>query len=160
MSRRPRLQGASGEYVTVPDINSVPGSGGIRGPIGLGFRVPCLVISPYSRGPLKCSTVLDHTSQLKLLRTRFGVPVPNLTQWRDQTVGDMTTAFNFAVPPNPSKPNLEHPVLAALPKLPQCVPNAILGSTVNTSIPYRVPYPQTMPTQETAPARGTPSGIC
>jgi phospholipase C len=154
------MPGTLGEFVTVPDINAVPGSGGIRGPIGLGFRVPTFVISPYSRGPLKCSTVLDHTSQLKLLRTRFGVPVPNLTQWRDQTVGDMTTAFNFAVPPNPSKPNLEHPVLAALPKLPQCVPNAILGSTVNTSIPYRVPYPQTMPTQETAPARGTPSGIC
>ncbi len=72
----------------------------------------------------------------------------------------MTTAFNFAAPPNPSRPDLEHPVLAAIPKLPQCVPNAILGSTVNTSIPYRVPYPQTMPTQESGPARGTPSGIC
>jgi phospholipase C len=103
---------------------------------------------------------LDHTSQLKLLRTRFGVPVPNLSPWRDQTVGDMTTAFNFAVPPNPSRPSLDHPVLAALPKLPQCVPNAVLGSTVKTSIPYRVPYPQSMPTQETAPLRGTPSGIC
>nr|WP_205781620.1 phospholipase C [Mycobacterium alsense] len=154
------MPGTPGEFVTVPDINAVPGSGGIRGPIGLGFRVPTFVISPYSRGPLKCSTVLDHTSQLKLLRTRFGVPVPNLSAWRDQTVGDMTTAFNFAVPPNSSKPNLEHPRLAALPKLPQCVPNAILGSTIKTSIPYRVPYPQTMPTQETAPARGTPSGIC
>ncbi|OQZ87972.1 phospholipase [Mycobacterium alsense] len=154
------MPGTPGEFVTVPDINAVPGSGGIRGPIGLGFRVPTFVISPYSRGPLKCSTVLDHTSQLKLLRTRFGVPVPNLSAWRDQTVGDMTTAFNFAVPPNSSKPNLEHPRLAALPKLPQCVPNAILGSTLKTSIPYRVPYPQTMPTQETAPARGTPSGIC
>jgi phospholipase C len=152
--------GTQGEFVTVPDINAVPGSGGIRGPIGLGFRVPTFVISPYSRGPLKCSTVLDHTSQLKLLRTRFGVPVPNLTPWRDMTVGDMTTAFNFAVPPNSSRPNLEHPRLAALPKLPQCVPNAVLGSTIKTSIPYRVPYPQTMPGQEAAPARGTPSGIC
>jgi phospholipase C len=97
---------------------------------------------------------------LKLLRTRFGVPVPDLSQWRDQTVGDMTTAFNFAVAPNPSKPNSEHPLLAAIPKLSQCVSNAILGSTVKASIPYRVPYPQTMPTQETAPGRGTPSGIC
>ena len=119
-----------------------------------------LARTPYIRGPLKCSTVLDHTSQLKLLRTRFGVPVPNLSQWRDQTVGDVTASFDFAVPPNPSKPKLDHPLRAAIPKLPQCVPNAILGSTVNTSFPYRVPYPQTMPTQETAPARGTPSGIC
>jgi phospholipase C len=72
----------------------------------------------------------------------------------------MTSAFNFAVPPNPAKPNLEHPLLAAVPKLGQCLPNVVLGSTVNTSIPYRVPYPQTMPSQETAPVRGTPSGLC
>jgi phospholipase C len=31
--------GTPGEYVTVPDINAVTGSGGIRGPIGLGYRV-------------------------------------------------------------------------------------------------------------------------
>ena len=40
----------------------------------------------------------------------------------------MTTAFNFATPPNPSRPNLDHPVLAAIPKLPQCVPNVALGT--------------------------------
>lgn len=34
-----------------------------------------------------------HTSQLKLIRRRFGVPVPNLTAWRDQTVGAMTSAL-------------------------------------------------------------------
>lgn len=152
--------GTPGEYVTVPDINSVTGSGGIRGPIGLGNRVPCFVISPYSRGPLMVHTTLDHTSCLKLISARFGVPVPNISAWRNSTVGDFTTAFNFAAPPNPSRPNLDHPVLAALPKLPQCVPNAVLGTTVKTSIPYRVPYPQTMPTQETAPARGIPSGLC
>ena len=75
--------GTPGEYVTVPDINSVTGSGGIRGPIGLGFRVPCFVVSPYSRGPLMVHTTFDHTSQLKLIGTRFGVPVPNLTAWRE-----------------------------------------------------------------------------
>ena len=95
-----------------------------------------------------------------MIGKRFGVPVPNLTAWRNATVGDMTSTFNFAVPPNPSKPNLDHPRLAALPKLPQCVPNVVLGSTVKTSIPYRVPYPQSMPTQETSPARGIPSGHC
>ncbi|MFV4465981.1 hypothetical protein ACNJTM_03745, partial [Mycobacterium tuberculosis] len=29
-----------------------------------------------------------------------------------------------------------------------------------TAIPYRVPFPQSMPTQETAPTRGIPSGLC
>ncbi|VBA41293.1 Phospholipase C 2 [Mycobacterium innocens] len=97
--------GTPGEYVTVPDINAVPGSGGIRGPIGSGFRTPCIVISPYSRGPLMVHDTIDHTSTLKLISARFGVPVPNLSAWRNGVVGDMTSTFNFAVPPNPSKPN-------------------------------------------------------
>lgn len=154
--------GTPGEYVTVPDINAVTGSGGIRGPIGLGFRVPCLVISPYSRGPLMVHDTFDHTSQLKLIRARFGVPVPNLTAWRDGLVGDMTSTFNFGTPPNSSKPHLSHPLLAAVPKLPQCIPNVVLGTTDGTlpAIPYRVPFPQVMPGQETAPVRGIPSGLC
>jgi phospholipase C len=154
--------GTAGEYVTVPDIDAVPGSGGIRGPLGLGFRVPCLVVSPFSRGGLKVSDTFDHTSQLKLIRTRFGVPVPNMTAWRDGVVGDMTSTFNFASPPNPGKPNLNHPLLAAVPKLPQCIPNVVLGTTdgVLPSIPYRVPYPQLMPTQESTPVRAVPSGLC
>ncbi|OSC37334.1 phospholipase C [Mycobacterium decipiens] len=154
--------GTPGEFVTVPDIDAVSGSGGIRGPIGLGFRVPCLVISPYSRGPLMLSDTFDHTSQLKLIRARFGVPVPNLTAWRDGVVGDMTSAFNFATPPNSTRPNLSHPLLAAVPKLPQCIPNVVLGTTNGAlpSIPYRVPFPQSMPTQETTPVRGVPSGPC
>ncbi|MET2801091.1 phospholipase, partial [Mycobacterium tuberculosis] len=77
-------------------------------------------------------------------------------------VGDMTSAFNFAAPPNSTRPNLSHPLLGALPKLPQCIPNVVLGTTDGAlpSIPYRVPYPQVMPTQETTPVRGTPSGLC
>ena len=31
-------------------IDKVDGCGGMRGPIGLGYRVPCFVISPHSRG--------------------------------------------------------------------------------------------------------------
>jgi phospholipase C len=151
--------GTPGEYVTVPDINAVEGSGGIRGPIGLGFRVPCFIISPYSRGPLMVHDRFDHTSQLRLIETRFGVPVPNLTAWRRSVTGDMTSAFNFAVPPNPSPPNLDHPSLNMVSKYPQCIPNVALG-TFQYGVPYRVPYPQTMPTQETSPGRGIPSGLC
>ncbi len=138
------------------------GSGGIRGPIGLGYRVPCIVISPYSRGPLVVSDTFDHTSQLRLIETRFGVPVPNLTPWRRSVTEDMTSAFNFAVPPNPSRLKLDPPLLNALPRLPQCVPNAVLGSLGGAAVanPYRVPYPQVPPTQETTSARGTPSGPC
>jgi phospholipase C len=74
----------------------------------------------------------------------------------------MTSAFNFASPPNVGQPNLSHPLLAAVPKFPQCVPIVVLGTTDGTlpSIPYRVPYPQMMPAQESVPVRGIASGIC
>jgi phospholipase C len=149
----------AGEYIpNSVNINNVQGSGGVRGPIGLGYRVPALVISPFSRGGLVAHEVFDHTSQLKLIGKRFNVPVPNLTEWRNSVVGDMTSAFNFGAAPDPSRPDWGNPVLRALPTLPLCAPNAALG-TVNLGIPYQVPYPQTMPVQETSPTRGTPSGV-
>ena len=52
------------------------------GPIGLGFRVPMLVISPFSRGGFVCSRTFDHTSLLRFLERRFGPEVPNLSKWR------------------------------------------------------------------------------
>ncbi|WP_235626873.1 hypothetical protein, partial [Mycobacterium tuberculosis] len=33
-------------------------------------------------------------------------------------------------------------------------------SFLNEGLPYRVPYPQTTPVQESGPARPIPSGIC
>jgi phospholipase C len=80
--------------------------------------------------------VFDHTSQLKFDGKRFGVQVPNMTAWRDRKVGDLTSAFNFAVPPNPTAPNLNHPALDALPKLPQCVSNVLLGTVGLNPSPY------------------------
>src|SRR5262249_14593665 len=62
--------GTAGEFLTVEPLPSI--AGGIRGPIGLGFRVPMLVISPYSRGGFVCSETFDHTSLLRFLETRFG----------------------------------------------------------------------------------------
>jgi phospholipase C len=75
-------------------------------PIGLGFRVPCLVISPFSRGGYVCGTTFDHTSTLRLLEARFGVEVPNLSKWRRETCGDLTTAFGFGEAPRLDVPNL------------------------------------------------------
>ena len=58
-------------------------------PIGLGFRVPCLVISPFSRGGVVNGGVFDHTSQLQLLARRFGVSMPNVSDWRRGAVGNL-----------------------------------------------------------------------
>jgi phospholipase C len=61
-----------------------------------GFRVPLIVISPWT-GPHQVShTVRDHTSILKLIETRFGLPP--LTA-RDADADDMREFFNFSTPP-------------------------------------------------------------
>jgi phospholipase C len=89
-------------------------------PIGLGFRVPCLVISPFSRGGYVCSDTFDHTSTLRLIESRFGVEVPYLTAWRRQTCGDLTTAFGFGEPPDvtfPSLPNTHEALRIAVQQL-------------------------------------------
>src|SRR3984893_11194967 len=99
--------GTPGEYVTAPAVPdpTVAGSPAISGPIGLGFRVPMLIISPFSRGGFVSSDLFDHTSVLRFLETRFGAEVPNLSAWRRATVGDLTSALNFKKP-DQSIPNL------------------------------------------------------
>jgi phospholipase C len=147
--------GTPGEYITAQSVVLDPttiGSPAITGPIGLGFRVPTLVISPFSRGGFVSSDLFDHTSVLRFLETRFGAEVPNLTAWRRATVGDLTTAFNFAKP-DQSIPNLPATVLPISEAIQQCAGN-LAGFT-----PYTAPTPQTMPTQETGTAR-RPSGTC
>jgi len=88
--------GTPGEYLSVQDITR--SAGGVAGPIGLGFRVPMIIVSPFSRGGFLSSEVFDHTSILRFLESRFGVEVPNLSEWRRQITGDMTSAFNFKRP--------------------------------------------------------------
>lgn len=85
--------GTAGEYLTVPDVTG--DADGITGPIGLGFRVPMMIVSPFSRGGFLCSDVFDHTSILRFLEARFGAEVPNLSEWRREVTGDLTSAFNF-----------------------------------------------------------------
>jgi phospholipase C len=96
--------GTAGEYLTVNPLP--PEAQGIDGPIGLGFRVPTIIASPWTTGGLVCSDVFDHTSVLFFLQEVFGAKVQNVSKWRKKTVGDLTTAFNFAAKPNTKKPKL------------------------------------------------------
>ena len=146
--------GTLGEFVTAPAVPdpTVIGNPPITGPIGLGFRVPMLIISPFSRGGFVSSDLFDHTSVLRFLETLFGAEVPNLSVWRRSMVGDLTSALNFKNPDR-SIPNLP-PTLPAIPQaIQQCIAN-LAGTT-----PYTVPTVQTAPTQESGTAN-PPSGIC
>jgi phospholipase C len=64
-------------------------------PIGAGFRVPCIIVSPWTQGGYVASETFDHTSVLRFLEVLTGVPIPNLTAWRRSTFGDLTSAFGF-----------------------------------------------------------------
>ncbi|MFF0387156.1 phosphocholine-specific phospholipase C [Kitasatospora sp. NPDC004615] len=65
-------------------------------PMGLGVRVPMVVVSPWTRGGVVDSTVYDHTSVIRLLERRFGVAEPNISPWRRAVTGDLTNLFDFS----------------------------------------------------------------
>jgi phospholipase C len=75
------------------------GERGRTGPIGLGFRVPLVIASPWSRGGAVCSQVFDHTSILQLLEKvlshKTGKPIreTNISAWRRTVCGDLSSVF-------------------------------------------------------------------
>jgi phospholipase C len=162
--------GTPGEYLTKTPTY---GSNDPAGPIGLGFRVPTLVISPFSSGGFVCSDVLDHTSTLRFIESRFGVAVPNLTDWRRRTVGDMTGAINFAGGRIGTSQALRELVdnakivistqIAAqtLDFVDEDCPVNLYGDDVGVGIgpkAYPIPKRQKLPSQEPGKAR-RPSGL-
>jgi phospholipase C len=108
-------------------------------PIGPGPRVPMLIISPWTRGGHVCSQVFDHTSTLRFLETWTGVQETNISSWRRQLCGDLTSAFDFA------HPDYSQPVF----------PDAI-GVWCGTGIDPAVPSPQSMPVPEFGVKPGRP----
>ena len=119
-------------------------------PIGLGFRVPMLVVSPFSQGGFVCRDTFDHTSLLRFLERRFGVEVPFLTPWRRSVTGDLTAAFNFA------RPRFAPPRIApATPWNPAQHPECATEEATMAPSPF--PTSQSVPAQE-AGHRPSPSG--
>ena len=84
--------GTVGEYPTKRSPTGIDPAGL---PIGAGFRVPCIIVSPWTAGGWVCSEPFDHTSNLRFLERVTGVEAPNITSWRRQTFGDMTSALRF-----------------------------------------------------------------
>ncbi|WP_326679833.1 phosphocholine-specific phospholipase C [Streptomyces sp. NBC_01237] len=82
-------------------------------PTGLGVRVPLLVVSPWTVGGYVCSEVFDHTSVIRFLERWTGVREPNISDWRRQVTGDLTSAFDFKRARR--QPKVAHP--AVIPPL-------------------------------------------
>ncbi|MFI1505463.1 alkaline phosphatase family protein [Streptomyces sp. NPDC020597] len=65
-------------------------------PIGGGFRVPAIIVSPWTVGGWVAGETFDHTSTLRLLERLTGVLEPNISDWRRSVFGDLTSAFRFS----------------------------------------------------------------
>jgi len=68
-------------------------------PIGLGYRVPFIVASPWSKGGFVNSQVFDHTSSLMFMekwlskKTNKIIRSNNISDWRRNICGDLTSVF-------------------------------------------------------------------
>jgi phospholipase C len=84
-------------------------------PIGGGFRVPCIIVSPWTTGGWVCSQPFDHTSVLQFLEQFTGVREPNISGWRRSTFGDLTSALRIRRADNkvPSLPDVQGQLIQA-----------------------------------------------
>jgi phospholipase C len=135
--------GESDEFVSGTDLSQY----GLTAPapVGLGFRVPLILVSPWTRGGWVTSETADHTSVIQFLEqwtTALGQPAicPNISAWRRRVCGDLTGAFDFTQP------------VYGLPDLPDT------GTLVAGTEYGPLPDDNTMPSQEpgTKPARPLP----
>jgi len=89
------------EYSYFPDeiAQGVTKAEARSGPIGLGFRIPTIVASPWSRGGWVNSELFDHSSTLQFLEeyvhAKFGKTVQetNISQFRRAICGNLTSSF-------------------------------------------------------------------
>jgi phospholipase C len=130
--------GTPNEYITVDGTSS---------PIGLGFRVPCTVVSPWTVGGCVNHTVFDHTSVIRLIETVTGVSNPNISAWRRQTAGDLATVLGGRPTGNfPRLPGTESELVAAEEQVRQFALPPIPGAS--QTFPYQPPgnkYPSPNP---------------
>jgi phospholipase C len=128
--------GTPDEIVTAKSPYGSTQGGGLA--VGPGFRVPCLIISPWTAGGYVCSSAFDHTSVLMFLEKVTGVTCPNISDYRRKTVGDLTAAFQ------PKKAKAEPPTYEDT--------TGQLGFTdytiANFSLPTAPSANQTVPRQE------------
>ncbi|MBS1814248.1 MAG: phospholipase C, phosphocholine-specific [Acidobacteria bacterium] len=88
--------------------HEVPAKQARSGPIGMGYRVPMIVASPWSRGGWVNSQLCDHTSNLQFMEHFFAkkgkkLHEPQISDWRRVVSGNLVSAFR---PYDGKKPTL------------------------------------------------------
>lgn len=104
------------EFVTIEEELAKPGmkpENVRQSPIGLGYRVPMIVASPWTRGGWVNSEVCDLTSAIMFLekflyqKTGKNIIETNISSWRRSVCGDLSSAFR---PYNGEKIEFPEPV--------------------------------------------------
>ncbi|MFE3196102.1 alkaline phosphatase family protein [Nocardia sp. NPDC059240] len=111
--------------------------------VGLGARTPAIIVSPWSKQAV-CSELFDHTSVLRFLERVTGVAEPNISPWRRQLCGDLSSLFDFGarrtlIVPG-TAPRAEQSSSGAAQPLPfvQRMPKQQGGSRARVPLPYRL----------------------
>jgi phospholipase C len=159
---------AGGFYDHVPPQPAVPPADGLNFPTDLisnppdiclndttdqicgfyytGYRLPLIVISPFTKANYVSHTVMDYTAILMLIETRFNLP--SLTA-RDAAQPDMTEFFDFtnvpwATPPTPPQPAGGMPcILEALSGVTVTPNPAQAGGQATVTLSLAEPVPAT-----------------
>jgi phospholipase C len=137
---------AAVEYVTKEqDLAFRPTYSPRESSLGLGYRVPLVVASPWSRGGNVCSEVFDHTSSLQFiehfLAEKRGQKVweSNISVWRRTVCGDLTSIFQpynggeTKTPPFPSRDAFVEEIHNAKFKSPPAKPTPLSVEEIETA---------------------------
>ncbi|WP_025761503.1 phosphocholine-specific phospholipase C [Dyadobacter tibetensis] len=89
------------DYVTKEqDMRQKEESQSRESPIGLGYRVPLVLASPWNRGGKVFSQISDHTSILQFMehflthKTGKQIKEENISEWRRTICSDLTASFS------------------------------------------------------------------
>jgi phospholipase C len=138
-------RGTPDEFVSLESPGGTPGGGY---PVGSGFRVPCIIVSPWTVGGYVSSEPFDHISTLQFIEQVFlsGRAVnTNISAWRRETFGDLTSAFQSGPGAGtpPSDPNFTY----------SSVSSELDRQTANTSGSTKLPAPVFPRANQTAPSQ-------
>ncbi len=132
-------------------------------PIGLGYRVPMLIASPWSKGGYVNSQVFDHTSSLMFLenflshKTGKQIKSDVISPWRRAICGDLTSAFrpstgnDLDVPNRLKREKVISGIQNAKSKPPQVNPNPLSAqeiAKINAHLPFEENASTFAPIQE------------
>ncbi|MGA2538550.1 MAG: alkaline phosphatase family protein [Terracidiphilus sp.] len=90
----------------------------------LGFRVPNIVISPFTRKHYVSHTPMDHTAVIKFVENRFLGPTVHLTA-RDAAQSNLLEFFDFTNTPWSTPPTPPTPVSSASLGFNPCTPTSL-----------------------------------